>query len=126
MADIRVYIAAPFQLQDGAAALRELLKASEIECTSTWLNAPENIDERWAKRDLSDVARCDVFVAMNPEDWASRGTGGRHVEFGYALALRKPVVILGARTNIFHHIRDVVCCEVDDAAEIIRELWMTR
>ena len=125
VADIRVYIAAPFQLQDAAIALREFLEDGGIGCTSSWLEAPENIDDHWARRDLSDVARCDVFVAMNPEDWSSRGTGGRHVEFGYALALRKPVLILGTRTNIFHHLRDVACCAVEDAAEVIREIWMT-
>jgi nucleoside 2-deoxyribosyltransferase len=36
-----------------------------------------------------------------------RGTpstgGGRHVEFGYALAKGKRVVVIGERENVFHH-----------------------
>ncbi len=115
MNDIRIYIAAPFQLQDAAKALRELLASQGIRCVSRWIDAPENLDDKWARRDLYDVASCDVFVLLNPQDWASRGTGGRHVECGYALALNKPIVLLGARTNIFHHITSIECAAVPEA-----------
>ncbi len=32
----------------------------------------------------------------------TKGSGGRHVEFGYALAKGKPIVLVGPQRNVFH------------------------
>jgi nucleoside 2-deoxyribosyltransferase len=119
---IRVYLAAPFQLQRQAIDLMGGLHLQGIGCTSRWLVAEETNSDEWARNDLADVAEADVFVALNPEGWRSAGTGGRHVEFGYALALRKPIVLVGVQSHIFHHISSVVVVPaVDDDVLMLDE-----
>jgi nucleoside 2-deoxyribosyltransferase len=111
---IRVYIAAPFELQSDAQYLARLLsmRPQPIGCTARWLTAGGTNDQAWADRCVADVVRCDVLVALNPADWKRSGTGGRHVEYGIAVALRKPLVIVGQRSNLFHHVAGVELVEV--------------
>ncbi len=111
-----VYIAAPYPERSAAIDLMQALSACNVLVTSRWLWEADALCDGDARKDLLDVAAADVLVAMNPQAWGEAGTGGRHVEFGYALALGKPIVLIGARTNIFHHLSDV--CVVEDASEI--------
>lgn len=118
-----IYIAAPWPIRDQALQLCfDICRHTSIRCVSRWLipGCGQVEGDEWARGDLADVARCDVFVALNPDEWGKQGTGGRHVEFGYAAALRNPIVLIGARTNIFHHLGDVRL--VDDAAGAIRAI----
>ena len=64
--------------------------------------------------------RADALVALNPPGWESKGTGGRHVELGSALTLGRPVILLGPRTNTFHHHSDVQM--VDTATGVLTAL----
>src|SRR5688572_468644 len=103
----RVYIAAPYPIRDRAIAMMRVFEAHHLEVTSRWLKAPDTLSDEHAQKDLQDVARADVLVAVNPVSWESSGTGGRHVELGYALALGKPVLLVGERSNIFHHLHAI-------------------
>lgn len=60
-----------------------------------------------ARQDLADVDAADTLLAFNPVGWENVGTGGRHVEFGYAVARGKQIVLYGVRSNIFHHLSQV-------------------
>lgn len=75
--------------------------------TSRWLTQLDENGDEWARNDLADVDAADVLLAMNPVDWERGGTGGRHVELGYAIAREKQVVLWGRRSNIFHHLSSV-------------------
>jgi hypothetical protein len=66
----------------------------------------------FAEDDIEDIDACDVFVAFTAPPPQS-GRGGRHVESGYAYALRlwgdrlnsddaPRLVIIGPAENIFH------------------------
>lgn len=59
--------------------------------------------EQIATLDLADVDACDVLVAFTKPHGTLTTGGGRHVEFGYALARGKRMVIIGYRENVFHH-----------------------
>lgn len=48
-----------------------------------------------------------MLIAFNPTGWEEQGTGGRHVELGYALALSKKVILFGQRSNIFHWLDEI-------------------
>lgn len=101
---IKVYIAAPSEEQTVALKLVSELKKYDIYTTSRWIWEDLNVDlEEWSVKDLQDVFDADVLVAYNPIQYANTGTGGRHVELGYALALEKPCIVYGARTNVFHY-----------------------
>lgn len=110
-----VYIAAPYQLKDEAIRLGHVLAKHGIELASSWLLTEQMPDsDVEARKDLLDVSAANVFVALNPAAWSNQGTGGRHVELGYALALQKPIVLRGARSNVFHHLPRIRVVDSDE------------
>jgi nucleoside 2-deoxyribosyltransferase len=117
-----VYIAAPYPAREAAIDLMATLDAAGFEVTSSWLVEDDMLTDEFARKDLDDIDRADALVAMNPPEWAERGTGGRHVEFGYALAQGKPIVLVGARSNIFHHLMTVHVVTEDELVDTLRGL----
>lgn len=121
---LKVYIAAPYPLMADARAAAVQLEAASIDVTSRWLTCPDEMRDDFARMDLADVEAADAIVALNPAGWENQGTGGRHVEFGYALAHAKRVVIVGVRSNLFHHLARVCVMPTLDV-EALRD-WVTR
>ena len=63
-----------------------------------------------ALEDVGDLAHADCLVTFTEQPergvaWAARG--GRHVEFGIALACGKRLCVVGPRENVFHHLPSV-------------------
>ena len=126
---MRVYLAGPYQWKERLGIYRSALLQAGLECTSTWLDEAEKPDtqlhevyeqtlEKYAECDLEDVERADALVlfAVPPTD-APIPRAGRHVEFGYALALQIPIIVVGCKENIFHYLkRRVQHAETWDAA----------
>ena len=117
---MKIYIAAPWQKRYRAQEIMRLLEAEGHTVTSTWLKQDDALpsttndpvaNDGYATLDLDDVAQADMLVALNPPDFEYAGTGGRHVEFGYAIALKKRIVLIGQRSNIFHWLQHVVVYE---------------
>lgn len=52
----------------------------------------------FGQHDIEDLESAATVVSFTGEG----GKGGRHVEFGYAIATGKRLVIIGRRENIFH------------------------
>lgn len=61
---------------------------------------------RFAEEDFFDIDLCDWFIALM-ENPRNDSRGGRHVEFGYALALNKKLTVIGPRETVFHHVDEV-------------------
>ncbi len=118
----QIYIAAPYPLKDEALLLRRRLLVAGFRVVARWLDEQEENSNRTARLCLDDVDGADIVVAMNPPTWANAGTGGRHVELGYALARNKRIVVIGPRTNVFHHHADIHTVDsVDQAMAIVSE-----
>lgn len=117
---MKVYIAAPYPVRDRAATMMRVLELRGVEVTSRWLKAPDTMCDEHARKDLEDVAAADVLLALNPEGWEDKGTGGRHVELGYAIALGKPILLVGERTNIFHYLSSIV--QVDEISDFSKHV----
>ena len=103
-----VYIAAPFQLRHFGEVARSGLLSMGLISTANWLD--QNTDDwsdKAARIDLEDIDRATVFLLINPPEWAQKGTGGRHVELGYAIARHKDIIIWGERTNVFHSLSHI-------------------
>jgi nucleoside 2-deoxyribosyltransferase len=116
-----VYIAAPWPLKTEAQRIAAVLRAQDIEVTSRWLVALSENSHENAVIDLDDIARSDVFLALNPESWADKGTGGRHFEAGFALAMDKRLVLLGMKTNVFHYLNQIrVVSTLREAIAVIK------
>lgn len=54
----------------------------------------------YAQTDLDNLKESDVVVSFTGQ--GGEGKGGRHVEFGMALAAGRYLVIIGPRENVFH------------------------
>lgn len=112
-----VYIAARFSRRHEAHELAQFLKGLGHSITSRWVLPdadhvlPTGLSEqaadaeraRFAKEDLDDLHVADWCISLMEEP-RSNGRGGRHVEFGIALALGCAMTIIGPRETVFHHL----------------------
>ena len=126
----KVYLAARYSRREELCQYREHLRLAGVEVVGRWLDGGNQIDEvgkpigdhgeqlvegdaacreaaelrmKFAKDDVDDVAAADIVVSFTEQPrQASNNRGGRHVEFGYALATGKKLFIVGPRENLFH------------------------
>jgi nucleoside 2-deoxyribosyltransferase len=124
----RIYIAARFSRRPEANALANELKALGYSITSRWVlpdcthvlptglsaQAADAERRRFADEDIQDVFAADWLVSLQEEP-RTNGRGGRHVEFGMALALGHRVSAIGPRETVFHHGADVEHFETVEA-----------
>lgn len=115
---MKVYLCSRYSRRDQMRAFRATLVEQGHEVTSRWLDtewdraekgssaAPPEYREKYALIDYEDVQACEVIVAFT-EAPGDGGRGGRHVEFGMAVALGKKLLVVGHRENIFHHLPQV-------------------
>ncbi len=79
--------------------------------TSRWVFGGEE-GKLWADiavLDLLDLKDADVCLSITQPHGSPNKGGGRHVEFGYALAMGKRCVLVGEREVVFHHLPGVEC-----------------
>lgn len=125
---MQVYLASRFDNRDLLrACAEELEETGNIKVTSRWvmqddyevdndaLNDPENVRaHRIAEDDLSDIRAADLLIYFSAPEQGVRG--GRHVEFGFALGLGRPIVVVGALENVFHRSAGVARYDTWDEA----------
>jgi hypothetical protein len=111
---MKIYIAARYSRRDEMRVVAQKLEEMGHIVTSTWLRENNPLDchmgddtqefyRRHANVDLIDIeeAGAMLFFAEDPKVGVPRG--GRHVEFGYALALGLSIFVIGPHENIFHY-----------------------
>jgi hypothetical protein len=112
-----VYIAAMYSWKERCKKFVEELQTRipQIEISSSWLKeayAPHTTmdmldDEELSRtglRDFTEVLRSDIMIFFsNPPDVPTI-RGGRHVEFGIALASSVLICVIGPKENIFHYV----------------------
>lgn len=101
------YIASKSQSQ--AKELRTKIEQRGRVVNASWIdqkdfgNGPPYDDALrayYATIDLTEARTCDQLILISENGKSSKG--GRHVETGVALALEKPVHLIGEKENIFH------------------------
>lgn len=118
---MKIYLAARYSRNPEMRGVRDVLEALGHEVTSRWIDhhdgallesvatAALNSDpasvRHYGQHDLEDLIASDIVISFTSTDGG--GKGGRHVEFGYALALNKRVIVVGPRENVFHTLSDV-------------------
>lgn len=103
MADI--YLAAMYAKMHEMQEVAERLRALGHTITARWINGDEETmtKEAAALMDLADIdyAKVVMFFSLPPKTMFSGG--GRYVEFGYALACHKRIMVVGEKgENVFH------------------------
>ena len=102
----KVYLAALFRRMNEMGKVADYLKEKGFEITSRWVyggEATAGSNEACALLDLEDVDNADAIISFTHARGTMTSGGGRHVEFGYALAKGKECVIIGPKENVFHH-----------------------
>lgn len=109
---LKVYTAAPFAKQPYVRMIAAWLRAHGFNCDPRWLHesSKENEDPlKAAQDDLRDLYDADILIAFTepPSADPTLNRGGRYVEFGYALALGKRIIVVGPKENIFAWLPEV-------------------
>lgn len=112
---MKVYLASRYSRRTELCAYATELTEGGHIITSRWLNGDHQIDdeglsvqaaqnerERFAKEDWEDLLSADICISFTESPRSSNSRGGRHVEFGAALALGKRSIVIGPRENVFH------------------------
>ena len=111
----RVYIAGAYARKYEFRAHADLLRQLGVEVMSSWLDEPDDPDTHlrdvpWERqramsvRDIQQIGASNALIAFaEPED-SPHKRGGRHVEFGVALALQKAIYLIGKPECTFHHL----------------------
>ena len=118
--EARVYLAARFSRRHECNALGHILKSHGCTITSRWVKPdcehvlPTGISEqaadherqRFALEDVEDVRAANWTISFMEEP-RGNSRGGRHIEFGMAVALGHRLTIIGPRETVFHHLPNV-------------------
>ena len=114
------YLAARYSQHPEMQGVRDVLEALGHNVTSRWIDLhngeqpnsamqdelnsdPEGLS-KYGIADIEDIDAADVVVSFTT---SGGGKGGRHVEFGYALAKGKRMILIGPREHIFHTLPEV-------------------
>lgn len=131
---MKIYLAGPYAARTTLAGYAEELRSIGITVTSTWLDETHDINAGTegaataltdsqvalhAATDIDDVRRSDILVLFTAASVGCEGGGGRHVETGIAIALHKPVLIIGEPENVFHRLGNPVFTVPDWHAAVL-------
>lgn len=100
---MKIYLAARFNKIDEMRKYADELKEDGHEITASWVYGGEEglTFTDIAELDLRDVAACDALVKFTEPYGTPVPGGGRHTEFGVAIALGKRIYIVGPKEQIF-------------------------
>ena len=114
----KVYLAASYGRRDEVRRYGYRLERLGYTITSRWLTDDHNIPSaievesaqdsiplvgsEFAGKDIEDVKASDILVMFSESPMSGVSRGGRHVEFGMAMAWEKKIIVIGPRENIFH------------------------
>lgn len=117
----KIYLAGSYTRREELSAYRHQLGALGFIVTSRWLDGTHEIaadgltnDEgteddrcRFATEDIADLQKADIVISFTEPANSPASRGGRHVEFGMAIALGKACFTVGPQENVFHCLRYV-------------------
>jgi hypothetical protein len=112
---MKYYLAARYSRRLELCGYRSVLRHNGFEVVGRWLDGGHQIDDqglsceakqaeriRFASEDWDDLMSCDCCISFTEPPRSTNSRGGRHVEFGGALAADKSCVVIGPRENVFH------------------------
>ena len=108
-----VYLSARHMRRPELLVAKERLEAAGFKVTSRWLESMDQPDGI-AQVSREDIEQADVYVLLGDE----RGDSGhRHVEYGIAMGLGKPIVVVAPESeNIWQRLPGVTVVPEWEAA----------
>lgn len=111
---MKIYLAAMWSMRMHMVEAAERLTAQGHTITSRWLNDAhtQGTEAECAQIDLDDIDAADaiLFFSAGPRGTMFSG-GGRCIEFGYAIARRKSLILIGKPESVFHMLPQVTIME---------------
>jgi len=129
---LNVYLAARYSRREELCIYKADLEARGHRVPARWLlgehqvhgleaaraienDGPIPADQavRFAQDDVEDLLAADIVVSFSTEPRTGSSRGGRHVEFGMALGMRRAgaalplLVVVGPLENVFHALPEV-------------------
>lgn len=112
---MRIYLAARYSRYKEMQAYAVDLERAGYTVTSRWIQGAHRVEDgelsgeaaeekriQFAQEDFDDLLNADCCISFTEPPRSSNSRGGRHVEFGIALAMNKLVIVVGTRENVFH------------------------
>ena len=119
---MKVYLAHNFKAREWLGAVVSQLTEAGHECTAQWIwdDSHIGVSEHGALADLNDIERSDCLVLF-VDQYGSTPGKGKFVEFGYAYAQGKRIILLGEDTqNVFYALPTVE--RVADVPELLKRI----
>ena len=129
-----IYLASRYSRREELCEYRNQLQDLGLVVQARWLNGGHQLSDRgipigedgaalveggeqneasailrskFAQDDWEDVNAADTVISFTEPPRSSANRGGRHVEYGIALANKARVIVIGYRENIFHWLPQV-------------------
>jgi hypothetical protein len=111
---VKFYLAASYARRREMQGIAAALEAFGPQVTSRWVRGDHELDDgltneakaglnaRFGGEDIEDIHAADVVVSFTEPPQSAYARGGRHVEFGVAVASGKRLIVIGYRENVFH------------------------
>ena len=110
---LMIYLSARYESREQMKEYSKFLAGYGYEMMDQWIqddqmdfsgmdNIPTYPGETYAWEDYFDLKSADVMIAFTEKQDQPKGRGGRHVEFGMAWVMGKPIIIVGPNENVFH------------------------
>lgn len=121
---MNLYLAARYGEQLEMRRWRDVLQAAGHVVTARWIDGKHDglPPSQCAQDDLEDIDAADVLIIWSPRHHFGNGRGGRHVEVGYAIGLGIPIILVGERENVFHHLINRVVPSKDHIGDLVSML----
>jgi hypothetical protein len=129
---MRIYLASRYSRRLELCAYRYYLRQAGFNVQARWLDGKHQLSNsgnpigdngealvesggpeaaalraKFAQDDWEDVASAELVISFTEPPRSEASRGGRHVEFGIALARGARVIVVGHRENIFHWLPQV-------------------
>ena len=88
--------------ENGAALVEGTLRSGEQLSEHEQTERAAALRSKFALDDWEDVNAAELVINFTEPPRSKANRGGRHVEYGIALARGIPVIVVGYRENIFH------------------------
>ena len=117
---MKIYLAASYSRRQELQSYAAQLRADGHTVTARWITGvhddPHTNEATCAQDDVADIYAADCTLSFTDSPTSGRKRGGRHVEFGIALARDQLLVLVGPRENVFHHLPNVKQYDTFEAA----------